>query len=767
MIKASLRIKQDRILNLIFLWIISLSLFCCNHSPAEQIVSIENGKLKLGFDRNTGVFLVFRDLTNSHEFLDTNITSASIWEIDLLHNSEIETIDMATPSEFHFSKPDPLTLVLTWNKFSGIENKDLNVTAVITLENNKPLSTWEISVEGTEGEKVNRVVFPKISHIEDLDDEYLAVPAWMGQIMKNPRSHLFKIQDKEKKYEWGYPGPLSLQCLALYNPQKCGFYASCNDTLAFRKSFSFTLDTLNNFTYQMNNYPALDSTVNFYEPSYGAVIGSFEGDWITAAGLYREWASKQRWCSESRFKNRLNPSWLEKTALWVWNRSISQNVLVPATELKHRLGLPVNVFWHWWHGCSYDDGFPEYLPPREGKESFIAAMSSAQNEGVRSIVYMNSYQWGTSTGSWINENASLNAVKDINGNLRSHVFNIFTGKSLTNMCMATQFWKDKYSSLCDSVVNTYQTNGVYMDQACLNKMCYDTNHGHSIGGGNYWVKNFGELTHQIRSKISQKNDPILAGEGCGEPWLPYLDVFLTLQVSKERYAGIGEWETIPFFQAVYHQYAITYGNYSSLIVPPYDELWPKEFAPKEPLKLLDKEFNRQFLMEQARSFVWGMQPTIANYQSFLASERKEEIDYLFDLAKVRYKGLKYLLYGKFLRSQDIEFPEDELMISKLSIYAGKRGESVTTFQNTFPLVYSGTWKSDDNQVGIALASISDDPFRINYSFNSDDYELPSSGQIYIIDAEGKTLLTSYSESKILIDFTLPPKGLCIVEIAPY
>ena len=107
MIKASLRIKQDRILNLIFLWIISLSLFCCNHSPAEQIVSIENGKLKLGFDRNTGVFLVFRDLTNSHEFLDTNITSASIWEIDLLHNSEIETIDMATPSEFHFSKPDP------------------------------------------------------------------------------------------------------------------------------------------------------------------------------------------------------------------------------------------------------------------------------------------------------------------------------------------------------------------------------------------------------------------------------------------------------------------------------------------------------------------------------------------------------------------------------------------------------------------------------------------------------------------------------------
>jgi hypothetical protein len=171
-------------------------------------------------------------------------------------------------------------------------------------------------------------------------------------------------------------------------------------------------------------------------------------------------------------------------------------------------------------------------------------------------------------------------------------------------------------------------------------------------------------------------------------------------------------------------------------------------------------------MEQARSFVWGMQPTIANYQSFLASERKEEIEYLMNLAKVRYQGLKYLLYGKFLRSPDIEFPEEELMISRLSIYAGRRGESVTTFHKSFPLIYSGTWKSDDNQVGIALASISDDPFQLDFSFNAEDYELPASGEIYIIDLEGRRKLTGYSDDKIKVNFTLPPKGLCIVEITP-
>lgn len=741
----------------------------CENGPDEQIVYLENGKIKLGFDSNNGKFLVFQDLVNSHEFLDQNIIPGSMWEVDLLHNSEIKTIDISTSSDFHFSKPDPYSLVLTWDNISGINKEDFQITASITLDKNKPLSSWKVSLEGTEGIKVSRVVFPKISGLKDLGEEYLAVPLWMGELIKYPRTQLAKISGREKRYEWKYPGTLSMQCIALYNPEKYGFYASCNDSLAYRKIFSMTLDTLNNqnnLTYQINNYPELDSALNCYTTSYEAIIGSFKGDWITAAEQYREWGSKQRWCSESRFKKGLSPKWLQETALWVWNRSRSSNVLVPATDLKKRLNLPVNVFWHWWHGCSYDDGFPEYFPPREGKKSFTQALSAAQAKGIRAIVYMNVLQWGDSTKSWQNENASVYSVKDINGKMNAHVYNVFTGKSLTNMCIATQFWKDKYASLCETAINTYQINGIYMDQTCLSRMCYDINHGHPLGGGNYWVNNFAKLENQIRSKISQKNQPVLAGEGCGEVWLPYLDAFLALQVSMERYAGVSGGEPIPFFQAVYHQYGITYGNYSSLVIPPYDELWPQKYAPKNPKQLLDKNFNKQFLMEQARSFVWGMQPMIANYQSFLASERKEEIAYLIKLAKVRYKGLKYLLYGKYLRSPEIEFPNEELKISRLSIYAGRKGETVTTFQKKYPLIYSGTWKSDDNQVGIALASISDKPFQINFSFNSSDYNLPASGKVYMIDTDGKRLLSSYTDEKIQINFMLQTKDLCIVEIVP-
>lgn len=736
----------------------------CNPDKDERnSIVLNNGRITLGFDRKTGSVTDMTDVINSYEWLEKNISAGSPWEIEFVTSGGTKLIDFTNAGKFRYSNPDPATIILKWKKFKDPELSRLEVEAKILLDKDKALSYWNISVKNPEGKQIRQVMFPRIAGLKEGDAEYLAVPQWMGQIMKNPRLNLSELKSSVKKFEWVYPG-LSFQCLALYDPEKCGFYAASNDSLSYIKNFSFSLDTLNTLVYKMHNLPSLDPSITSYTTPYSAVIGSFKGDWITAAEIYREWGTKQQWARESRFTNNLTPEWLENTALWVWNRSKSGNVLTPAADIKQRLGLPVNVFWHWWHGCSYDDGFPEYVPPREGKESFLSAMSAANYKGIRAIVYMNQRLWGTTTESWKNENAEAYAVKNSDGKINSHVYNIFSNKGTASMCLGTQFWKDKYASLCDSAVNTYTANGVYMDQACSALTCYDPAHGHPVGPGNYWVENFGKLTDQIRSKIPAEKQMILAGEGCGEAWLPHLDLMLTLAVSKERYAGLNQWETIPFFQAVYHQYAITYGNYSSLLVPPYDELWPEEYAPKNPLEMLDKDFNKQFLMEQARSFVWGMQPTIANYQSFLAHDRKAEIDYLLNLARVRNNALKYLLYGKFLRSPEFEIPEEEFDISRLSIYAGKTGNSVTRFKGTFPLIYSGTWLAEDNDLGIALASISDDPVIVKFAFSSDDYNLPSSGKIFIIDGKGRRELGNYSNREVRVEFTLNSKDICVLEV---
>jgi hypothetical protein len=737
---------------------------CESRFTSGDAVYIENGKIKLGFEKSTGKFIAFTDLINSYEFIDENIVDELPWEINY-HSPSAGLIEMdkILPSKFSFSKPDPLTLILKWEKFDGI--KDLKLKAKVSLDPEKALSYWGIEIEGMEGMLVESVIFPIMTGIKDMENEELATAGWMGSLMKNPREILAGSKASVKRLSWSYPGSLSMQLIALYNPNDEGLYLSCNDSLSFVKNFSLTLDTLNTFEYRVEHFPPFDTTSDSYSPSYEAVVGSITGDWITAAEQYRDWGTKQQWCKESRFKNRLNSSWLDSTALWVWNRNESDNVLKPAVALRKNLGLPVSVFWHWWHNCLYDDNFPEYFPPREGGESFINAVNSAQKEGVRCIVYMNHLQWGDSSESWKTENAEPYTVRDINGNMNSHVYNIFTGNSLTNMCLATEFWMNKYSSLCDSAVNKYQTNGVYMDQACLSRRCYDKGHGHVPGGGNYWVESFGKLTNQIRSVISDKTEPILAGEGSGENWIPYLDAFLTLPVSRERYSGIGNTEVIPLFQAVYHKYAVTYGSYSSLVTPPYDILWPEEYRPENPEQLLDEKFNKQFLMEQARSFVWGMQPTIANYHTFLNTERKQETDYLTDIAKIRYNHLKYLLYGEFCRNPEIQSPLENINISRLSIYVGRKGESVTAFEKEVPVLYAGTWRSEDNNLGIAMASISDDPIPVDFSFSAKDYGIPSKGNIYITTNKGKELLNSYSNGQVNVKFTIESRGLCFIEIA--
>ena len=746
------------------LCLIVLNNQCKSRNDKGDIVFIENGKIKLGFEKSSGKLVAFNDIINSHEFIEPDVVNELLWEVRFHRSSgDPNQPGELIPSKFRYSKTDPFSIVLKWQGFEGM--KGFKVKAEISLDKNKALSYWKIFIRGSEGKQITGVIFPKIQGIKELGEEELVIPGWTGELMHDPRGELSKRGSKRMEYV--YPGALSSQVFALYDPDKCGFYASSDDSLSYAKNFSFTLDTLNTLVYEMINYPDCNAALDSYSPPYASVIGSFRGDWITVAEIYRDWAVKQKWATESRFKKGLTPAWLENTALWIWNRGKSENVLKPAVELSKKSGLPVSVFWHWWHNNSYDEFLPEYLPPREGKESFKNAVQAAQKEGVRSIVYMNAIQWGESTESWKAENAIPYSVKDMNGNMLTHVYNIFTGNSLTVMCMATQFWRDKYTSLCDSVVNVYKTNGVYMDQACLSYMCYDKEHGHDRGGGNYWVENFGKLTDQIRSTVSDETQPIFPGEGSGENWIPYLDAFLTLQASRERYAGVGNTEAIPFFQAVYHPYGITFGSYSSLVTPPYDEKWPRQFAPEKTEQLLDGEFNRQFLMEQARGFVWGNQPTIANYHTFLDTERTDEMNYLLDIARIRYQALKYLLHGEFCRNPVIKSPEETIKVSRLSIYAGRTpGENVRTFEKTVPLLYAGTWKANDKSIGIALASISDQSMPVDFSFSSKDYDLPSQGKIYITTKKGKEFRGSYSDGSISVSLRLDPRGLCIIEIVP-
>ena len=234
--------------------------------------------------------------------------------------------------------------------------------------------------------------------------------------------------------------------------------------------------------------------------------------------------------------------------------------------------LPVSVFWHWWHNGPYDTSFPDYLPPREGAAPFTTAVRKAHAEGLHAIVYMNQRLWCVNTPSWTREGAERWAVRERDGSVRLETYNVFNPLPCATMDIATPFWRNKYAGIADTVLKQYGIDGIYMDQAVLSLIDWSPDHGHPVGGGNYWMQGFRALARDLRAR-SAARPAGFAGEGGGESWMPDLDAFLTLQVSQERYADPASgWEVIPMFQAAYHPYALTYGTYGSLTLPPYDDV---------------------------------------------------------------------------------------------------------------------------------------------------------------------------------------------------
>ncbi len=730
---------------------------------ASRSITLHNDHISLSFNATNGTLLNLEELESGTLLAQSADPQQPLWRIKYQEGDGKKELNSTMAGQFEFSDEGEQELILEWSEFADFEG--LEVRVYVTLPRNEPFSHWNMEWSYTGDQVIAGMDFPIVTGLREDEKSTLVVPEWMGSLITDPARMLSGFKPGAQKFSWVYPGILSMQFLGLAHADQTGFYAASHDPYTYMKNFEIALNENQDLTFQVSHFTDLKTKVKSFQTIYPVVLGSVPRDWVSMAYEYRKWGMRQSWSLNSRFANGQVPDWATNTALWVWNRGRSEGVLKPAVAMKERLGLPVNVLWHWWHGASYDDEFPDYLPPREGTDSFKEAVLKAREQGVRPLVYMNELQWGSTTESWKEEGAEAYAVKNEQGKLRTHVYNIFTGRPLTNMCITTPFWRNKYGGIAREAIKDLGVGGIYMDQACISRRCYDPDHGHEIGGGNYWAMYSGMLTEQIRTGVPLDQKPLLSGEGVCEAWLPYLDVFLALQVSRERYAGVGNWESIPLFQAVYHPYGIAYGNYSSLLHPPYDELWPDAHRPESALTLLPEKFNTQFLMEQARSFVWGMQPMISNYDEQLAEQRKEEIDFLMRMSRVRHQALKYLLHGTFMRPPDIVTDSMMVNISKLSIYAGQR-ETVTEFEKEYPVVYRGAWKAKDGSLGLPFANISSEDQTVSLHFETADYDLPGTGKLYTITESGRKSLGAYFGGNVQLDLPVKSRDVLVLEVVP-
>jgi hypothetical protein len=735
---------------------------------SAEIVRVRGERLQLGVDRESGRILELIDGVSGRNFAGDAAEAAGWWSLELAGNPGVAVASTNARSfrveVLPAGERRAGGLRLSWAGFGVPDAPGLRVEVIAEVEAREGVSWWRIAAEGLGNRTVERLRFPRLLGLPRLERERLAMPFWAGLLARDPRSALAGGGGTGTRREFDYPGHASLQCLAFYSEGGPGLSMQCDDEAGYRKlfaAFGGSGQALHLEIVHLAERGPGDG--GRYALPYAVGLRVFEGDWYGAAAAYRGWATNRVWARESRWRGGKVPRWIADTGLWIWNRGRSPGVLEPAIALQREAGLPVSVFWHWWHGCAYDTGFPEYLPPREGDDAFAAALERAHAHDVRALVYMNQRLWGMTTASWTNENAARFAVKAPDGTVRPEVYNTFTRLPCATMCLATEFWRGKYAGLAAEAFNRLGVDGIYMDQACSSLACYDPAHGHPPGGGTYWMNGFRALAADLRRRCPDRGGPALAGEGCAENWLPYLDLFLALDFSRERFAAPDGWDPIPFFHAVYHGYAVFYGNYSSLTMPPYDDLWPAATAPAKPLQLLDARFRRQFLLEQARSFTWGQQLTLANFRPEHLRERPEEIAYLLRLAHLRRAALRYLQDGTLLPPPPIEVATEEIPMSRLSIYAGQQG-ALREFRKTVCPVLASVWRAPDGGVAVALASISDQALEPTLILDSARYGLSPGARAFPVGPTGGEPLGERRGAAIVLRPRLAPRDARVWEL---
>jgi len=726
------------------------------------VVRASDGRLQLGFDVATGTLRELVELSDGYNQLADCESPFDLWQLSICDGGvpqELTACRAGTPAIERLTG-NGSGLRLVWNRVGAVGQEPLRVEVVVRFPQQGSLvSRWELVVSKPKTVRLSQVRFPRVPSLRERAGEVLAIPRELGMMTREPRKLARGKGDRGARLSWRYPRGLAMQCLAYYGEDGPGFYAACDDIGCHRKDFAVWGDGKARIHFEILHEPEQEAAEMVeFRLLFEVVLGAFRGDWTTAAEIYRESASSRAFAERGRLRRQLTPDWLQQTGLWLWNRGRSGQVLDPAVVMREHLGTPVSVLWHWWHGCAYDAGFPEFLPPREGTDVFKAALAGAQGRGVRAILYMNQRLWGTNTVSWAEEGAGASAVKDKDGRIVTEVFNTFTKAPCAPMCIGTRFWRDKYAGLAEEVLGDLKADGVYMDQAGVLANCYDPRHGHILGPGRYWTDGLAMLTGEIRDRSSPRGPVALGGEFCGEPWIGNLDLTLALSVSHDRIGSSPEWEPIPFFQAVYHPSTVVFGNMAGLAHPPYDEKWPQELAPPGRLTLLDRRFAKQFCLEQARTFAWGMQPMLANFLPSHLQECPEEMDFVTRLVRTRMRSLKYLQHGTWLRPPPLDVPRVEIDVAKIGTYTPLKAS-----KRTYPVALAGAWRSPEGDVGIALASVHDERLGLRLPIDASAYGLADGCATYRIDESGRRRLGALDIKDPILRVELPPRGICVLE----
>ena len=569
------------------------------------------------------------------------------------------------------------------------QTKDnVNVLVTFTFNSLKQIE-WRISITQIPRDwSVFRVNFPKFDlAVEQSDDYTFVVPLDRGVAYKNPLNTIPTggIIEKKRIRHRPYPSGISLQLLALQRFDELLYFAA-HDPVPHIKTFYFEPNLKDSL---IHLHPYTDTPIQYghdYQ-SFTWVTACTKGDWFTAAQIYRKFALTASWTQRGPLeKGKKTPFWYQNIPMVTLRllRGPGEDVK-DLIEEKEFIGLPLVSHYYMWHKNAFDADNPFFFPTVPTFRKDIAELK--ENE-IYVMPYVNPYSADTSLPEW--ESGLKNSAMQMTEQGDLSVITWSQGHTFAGMCPAAPLWR-RITNLLAMRMYEMQIRALYFDEVPVSspRPCYNTDHDHVPGGGDYYFQAYQSYFKAIRDEAGDFcQDLIMTGEGNGEPYMLYLDAFLI--------GNSNDPQAVPLFEAIYHDYMMGFGRYTFTA------------------ELTDDRFNGAIISKYAQQFVWGTQfgwsrPPLA---AILRKDRKTA-DFLKHLCHVWVNNADYLVRGKMLRPLDLS---DQIKPVKRR-WAMAWNDDKGTEIELMPVLNS-IWQIDDGSIEIVLVNITDNPVNLKIRLSS-------------------------------------------------
>lgn len=501
-----------------------------------------------------------------------------------------------------------------------------------------------------------------------------------------------------------YPGPSAkFQFMAAYGAvSRRGLYFATDDGEGYSKVFHYANEPRHSAVILKTEHLPANRGIpgtGFSSP-YSIITSPFQGDWWTAARIYRSWWVNQIWASKGLLQDRGDvPDWMKNAPVCLRFSTSKPDRTIP-TNMSAGIAisdfLNKAAFFGIWYapfgervGFSerglFETGHGHTLPVSQEVKAALAAM---KERGVHFLAYIQSVIYDANFPGVTDEDirqAQANVSRDRKGRIIYYgVETEESGKYAMNRGSA--WWQRRVAEQAVIAVKNGFC-GVYLDSFGKGEAeNFFPHSGQSAGGGNSAIAGQRKMAEYLTEAMREAgSEAILSGE---DPVEAFRDLVQANLYAVNSYEGY-----IPIYRTVWGDYSLGYGRNISI----------------------SKDATAD-IAEMTRLFVDGdvLGRFFCDGGDRVWKDSKEGVtqkQYLQKAANFTAKTLDWLRFGEYLRPLDLGVPLVE--------YA----EGVGANKTTAPAVLNSVTRSHrDGSIGIVCVNISDSPVTFDLDLSSLEVE---------------------------------------------